>query len=354
MLCGGHASTGIVTSISKLNTDEELFVLLDRSRYGAGVTFLIFIAVILVSGCQRPTQLEDIAQFYTAIVQHDNAKVKSYIRTCKDIAKYEYKFEKQGNAAAFAASAGDLTVLKTVVNAGASVNYHDDIGITVLMDGISSQKPQVVEYLIEKGANVDSKDNEGLTVFHFASLASNVEILNALAKKSIMNIDALSIHGESPLMTAMQKMNPDIINFYIEHGASSKKVLEANWDYTCTLIGNKKNEVLRPLVNGLNDILSLKNNRGSSLLFIALKEKNYEIATLLAPHIDNINARNIDGETALLVAAHEGDKKSIEAIVKAGGDKEDKDTKGHTPLAVYRATHSEIDADIVRLLKPGA
>lgn len=42
---------------------------------------------------------------------------------------------------------------------------------------------EIAEYLIEKGANVNSKDNEGKTAMHYAALSNNVDLIKAMIEQ---------------------------------------------------------------------------------------------------------------------------------------------------------------------------
>lgn len=42
---------------------------------------------------------------------------------------------------------------------------------------------EIAEYLIKKGANIDSKDHEGKTTMHYAALSNNIDLIEAMIQQ---------------------------------------------------------------------------------------------------------------------------------------------------------------------------
>ena len=57
----------------------------------------------------------------------------------------------------FAVRAGDIDVLKERVNAGGRINYIDPIHGNALIEAIQKEKLEIIDYLIENGADVNIK-----------------------------------------------------------------------------------------------------------------------------------------------------------------------------------------------------
>ena len=93
----------------------------------------------------------------------------------------------------------------------------------------------------------------------------------------------------------------------------------------------------------------LHDGQDSSPIFVENHEKL--IAKFIAKNIDQLNATNRDGNTALHTAAFLGQVKTIEQLVEAGASTTIKGKVG-TPLEYYQAMHGEMsDPKIVSLLK---
>lgn len=71
--------------------------------------------------------------------------------------------------------AGHKTVMEILIEKGVEVNSKDSNGETPLLIGAKFGKDNVVEVLIANHADVNSKDNEGLTPLHYYSLNGNFD-----------------------------------------------------------------------------------------------------------------------------------------------------------------------------------
>merc|ERR1719181_1717343 len=77
-------------------------------------------------------------------------------------AEADTKNAEGGSALQFAAGGGNFEGVKLLVEAGADVNSQDTVhGTTVLMLACAAAVPEVVEYLLEKGADIRPLDQHG-------------------------------------------------------------------------------------------------------------------------------------------------------------------------------------------------
>lgn len=86
------------------------------------------------------------------------------------------------------------------------------------------QEPQImemVEFLVDSGANVNQQNFEGLSSLHLAaniSKGESLELLKYLLKKGA-NVNARDIRGNTPLFAAAAANNDEAIRLLIEGGA---------------------------------------------------------------------------------------------------------------------------------------
>ena len=79
-----------------------------------------------------------------------------------------------------------LEVVKVLIDRGADVNAKDEKGETTLMYAARSGNLEVVKFLVDKGADVNAKDSNGATALSIASAnyrPKTVEYLKAYGAK---------------------------------------------------------------------------------------------------------------------------------------------------------------------------
>ena len=114
---------------------------------------------------------------------------------------------------------GHLTIVKTLVDGGASVNVQDDEGHTPLMIHAENGNKDIVFYLITHGAHVDRKDPAGRTALH---LTGHLTIVKTLVDGGA-SVNVQDDKGHTPLMIHAENGNKDIVSYLIAHGADVHK-----------------------------------------------------------------------------------------------------------------------------------
>jgi ankyrin repeat protein len=121
-----------------------------------------------------------------------------------------------------ASEAGDINLVKALIEKGANVNWGDQYTGTALHRAALKGNASMVRYLIEKGANVNGKIEPGfLTVWSKTSDEDKgrfSEIENA--------------HGATPLHIAVDKNHLEIVIILIDSGASINEVLTVGFDFS--------------------------------------------------------------------------------------------------------------------------
>lgn len=91
--------------------------------------------------------------------------------------------------------------------------------------GISSDSPQAAQYLIQFGANVEVKDNEGDTPFMIASSTNGIESIKVLAKAGA-NVNNVNNKGETALIQAVQYGNWESVGTLLDLIKNEKKNID--------------------------------------------------------------------------------------------------------------------------------
>lgn len=152
-----------------------------------------------------------------------------------------------------AASLGDLSEVKTLLQSGVPVNSKDARGQTALYYAIQSKNVELVRYLVQQGADINAKsstdapltlamdralgdpqvalelindgadvnikDANGDTPLVKATADSSDEVFQALLAKHA-NPNAKGVNGITPLHQAAMNAMPDRVKLLLQHGAN--------------------------------------------------------------------------------------------------------------------------------------
>ncbi len=118
---------------------------------------------------------------------------------------------------------GDLEGLKVSLTNDLDINKKDNWGNTALFYTAEQSKINIAEYLLQKGANVNSKTNKGFTPLHMACVKNDYEMvkllidfkadLNVITKHPLWNTPAFT----TPLSMAYDK--PKLRKMLLRNGA---------------------------------------------------------------------------------------------------------------------------------------
>ena len=77
---------------------------------------------------------------------------------------------------------GDVRAIESLISAGADINERNEDGMTALHHAVAQDHPEAVRRLVELGASLDIRDNAGNTVRALATGLRNRSVIAYLAK----------------------------------------------------------------------------------------------------------------------------------------------------------------------------
>lgn len=120
-----------------------------------------------------------------------------------------------------AVEVGSLPLLQLLVDRGARVSARDEEGTTPLMSCSASYADiAVAEFLLEKGVDIDAQDNEGRTALHFGVGRLNENFVTLLLEKGA-SFESQDQNGRTPLHRACAVAfgNARIVHMLLDRGA---------------------------------------------------------------------------------------------------------------------------------------
>lgn len=120
-----------------------------------------------------------------------------------------------------AVNSGNVILVRSILEEeSVLINDRDDRGCTPLIVAVEQDHLDTARYLLEKGAEVNARDNEGYSALHVVhSLDMTVLLLSHGAEA-----DAADNYGLTPLHNAVIEGYTEIVEVLIEHGADVNSV----------------------------------------------------------------------------------------------------------------------------------
>lgn len=256
----------------------------------------------------------------------------------------------QGNTALHHAAINNLIeFVKTLLEKGAVIKSNLQ-GQTPLHIAAYHGKQNIAEQLITQGANVNAQDSNGHTPLHWAIGNDHGNIIQFLINQKAENL-ADNV-GKTALDIAALHNKPQAAKILLEHGAilnqkidltqlapEVKKIFqdhEQQHDIFDALAKEDTPRIQKILLNDKKN-LEKKNMNGDTPLLYCIREKddfyNYAAEWLIQNDAD-INARDAKNETALHIAARNGNVKQVKMLLTRGAIINLKNSSGNTPLMI--------------------
>lgn len=264
-----------------------------------------------------------------------------------------------------ACQGGNVEAVRLLVEHGSFVDVvAPTTGHTPLMDALWFKWPDIVEYLLEKGAGLKLSTHYGFSLLEHFEYELNVNVIGKdLLLKSEEYLKARQKSDEEKvenqkLMAAVNENDLEKVRQLIARGENVDErypVLNGFNDlHTPLLVACRDGheEIAEELINAGADINAVEPTFGAVPLHKATYNGHTEIARMLTeqPQL-NINFQGYtNGYTALHDALWHGYDKCAEVLINAGARLDLRAHDGLTPLEIASRVFSE-DHYIIRLLK---
>ena len=246
-----------------------------------------------------------------------------------------------------AAKDGSLADVSAALASGADINMKDERGLTPLIIGAALGQTEIVKLLLEKGADVNARDNRiGAMAIMVASDKGHVDIIKLLIENGA-DINAKDNNSSTPLMIAAEKGQVKAAKFLIENGADINAGNNLLGAMPIGIASDKGHvDIIKLLIENGADI-GAKDKNGATPLMIAAEKDQPEVINFFIENGADINVRDNYGGTPLMAASYYGHMDIVRLLIEKGADVNAKDKNGGTTLMVasyYGRT------DIIKLL----
>lgn len=240
-----------------------------------------------------------------------------------------------------AARNGDLAAVKSALEKDPDqISALNSNGSTPLIVAASVGHSQVLDYLLNKGADIQAVNKMGMGALHYAVNGEFLDVVKLLIEKGA-DVNVQSMMG-SPLHRAVFVGNMEIIGLLLAAGADIDAVMATNgWTPLHIAALSGWYEPAKVLVENGSD-LNIVDKRGATPLFYAVLTGNREaakVAVLLLNHGAEFNKPMSDGSTPLLIAVQKGKEDAVNLFLEKGADTSSKDESTGRTMLHFAAIH---------------
>lgn len=192
------------------------------------------------------------------------------------------------HAALCAMSGGHAhTVCHLIGRYGLDVNHRDQYGRTVLLLAAEQGDPDLIDFLVDHGANLNVTDHDGRGALHYSIHAKRFDNAFHLITHYHLDPNRQDKNGVTPVFWAAEYGENALIDMLVHHGADLGHV----------------------------------DHHGNGVLAYAVRLKQHETARhLLAVHGVDPNAADREGVTSFMIAAKNNDIAMLDLLARFGAD----------------------------------
>lgn len=220
--------------------------------------------------------------------------------------------------------------------------YYQSPGIK-LWDGVSKNDYKMVESAFREGADVNIKNDNGQWFLFVAVENDNVRMVNLLLEKGV-DVNVTNDYNNTALFIAAINGREDVVKLLLEKGADINKATIDGETILMGAINYHEEEVIKILLaydeEGVRVDLNARNNNGETALIRAVENGNTDIFATLVEAGADMNIRDNNGNTVLIRASMIGEEYILDYILDSGSDVNETNNAGETALiAASRLGH---------------
>jgi len=208
---------------------------------------------------------------------------------------------------------------------GAQINTLDEGGAGLLHYAAAKGNPEMILLLSSRWAQIHKRDRYGLQPIHWAAALSEIAAIVTLLELEA-DINAESTNGLLPVHMAAFEGNDSVLRFLIEMGALLEAGDRALSPIECALLGlmeqpeNNNVENFESCIRLLLAKQTIPPEMHGDLLVLAVRTGSTSVLKLLLLGNCSVNALSRQGMTALRAAVYTGNSDMVKFLLNSGAN----------------------------------
>lgn len=222
-------------------------------------------------------------------------------------------------------------IVDILLDHGADPNVEDSLSRTPLYLAVYNEDVEVVSILLDRDANIEISDNTGKTPLHRAAIAGSEKIAQLLLNAGA-NPSAVENDGGTPLHIAVDYKNARMVSILLDNGANvdAKKKNGETPLHEAAISGSEK--IARLLLTAKADFSAVDVD-GETPLHFAISVRDSVVASILLEYGSDVNVKTGSFDrTPLHLAAHMSRWDIAQVLLEYGASLSAVDYYHETPL----------------------
>lgn len=222
-----------------------------------------------------------------------------------------------------AAKTGErMTLERAFENGQATPITADEQGNTLLHLAVESQKNELacIQLLLAHGCSATARNTKGASPLHYVALRKdNWAVVAQLLLDSGADVNQPMTSGHTPLHVACEKHKPEFVEWLLAHNANPNALdQQGNSPLHVCIATPGRDHVVKSIVQMLLDChaqINAKNNEGNDALLLSAMKGYLKLGHFLIEKHAEIRTHNVQGNTVLHEAAKHGHAELMEILL---------------------------------------
>jgi ankyrin repeat protein len=251
-----------------------------------------------------------------------------------------------------AARSGNVRIMRTLLDRGAEVNSQDAKGNSVMHIAIPAESHrEALELFLSRGANINLRDEHGDSPLHVIIMLNRPQEIIQLLLAQGSDVTIRNAEGKTALYLAIEEEEARYVPLLIMYKSDIFAADNAGvTPFERSLIN--RSPILYSLIT--SESVFQNDSQGNTMLHIAVKNRaDIEIINYIIDRNAQVNARNKEGDTPLLLAVRLNEQASGELLLSRGADIFASNSAGESPLFLTFPKEGKSDSELRRwMLSP--